>query len=348
MTMTYAILYNPGHNRVYFDTAQRLALAEFEIAAGGLSAACGVPRNERIGGVMYLVFEAENALTAADVEQLAALSFTYAVFEVEGESDAMRLRPMMSQWNGFVDEGIGSILKYTGKTNELFTRMLVNIAYHTQMVGRENVRLLDPVAGKGTTLYEGLVRGFHVYGIEIGDKVVSEANLFMKRFLENARYKFDAQSIRVSGANKSFSAMRHTFELAQTKEMYKAKDTRTFELVAGNSKFATQFYKKNTFHMVVGDLPYGVQHSNVTNENQNGLTRNPAELLKTCLPAWVQVLAKGGALVLSWNSHVLPRTEMVKILTANGLAVREDGAYAELAHRVDQAILRDVVVAVKP
>jgi len=345
--MTYAILYHPGHNRVYFETAQRLALAEFEIAAGGLSVPCGELRNESIGGVAYLLFEAEGALTAADGKVLAGLSFVYALFAVERADGAVCLRPLDAARNGFVDEGISSIMKYTGKTNEVFTRMLLNIAYHTQTAGKDGVRLLDPVAGKGTTLYEGLVRGFNVYGIEVGDKVVSEAYHFMKRFLEAARYKYDAQSVRTSGANKSFSAMRHTFEIARTKEDYKAKDTRTFELVAGNSQHAGQFYKKNTFHMVVGDLPYGVQHGNVTNEKQSGLTRNPSELLRTCLPAWVHVLAKGGALVLSWNSHVLPRAEMVKILAAHGLAVKDEGAYAGLAHRVDQAILRDVVAAVK-
>ena len=345
--MTYAILYHPGHNRVYFETAQKLALAEFEIAAAGISVSCGDLRNESIGGIVYLQFETEGVLTAQDVWVLTGLSFVYAIFAVEKMQEEVYLRPLESARNGFVDEGISSIMKYTGKTNEVFTRMLVNIAYHTQTAGAEGVRLLDPVAGKGTTLYEGLAMGFHVYGVEVGDKVVTEAYHFMKRFLENARYKFDLQSQRISGAQKSFSAMRHSFAIAPTKEAYKAKDTRTFEFVAGNSQHVGHFYKKNTFHMIVGDLPYGVQHGNVTNEKQTNLTRNPAELLKTCLPAWGQVLCKGGALVLAWNSHVLPRGKMIEILVAAGLIVKDDGAYAALAHRVDQAILRDVVVAVK-
>ena len=48
---------------------------------------------------------------------------------------------------------------------------------------------------------------------------------------------------------------------------------------------------------------------------------------------------------LSWNLKVARRQLAEDILTANGLAIVPHG---DLAHRVDQGIERDVVVARKP
>ena len=346
--MTYIILLNPGHNRVYFETARRLSLAEFAIASAGFGVACENAREESFGGAPCLVFDAAGTLSPDEMRAVMGLSFTYALFAGETINGTMCLRPVDVPREDFVDEGVSAILKYTGKTNELFTRMLVNIALYTQD-RRENLRLLDPVSGKGTTLYEGLIKGFHVYGMEIGEKVTQEAVAFTKRYFENARYKFDFHSERLSGvgAGKPFTMRRNTFAVARTKEAYKEKDTRTIEFVEGNSQFANKAYKKGFFDMVVGDLPYGVQHGNVTNEKQSGLTRNPSALLAACLPAWAEVLRPGGVLVLAWNTNVLSRAKMVALLSANGLTVCEGAADLALAHRVDQAITRDVVAAVK-
>ena len=47
---------------------------------------------------------------------------------------------------------------------------------------------------------------------------------------------------------------------------------------------------------------------------------------------------------ISWNTHVARREDAEAVLADNGLSVVE---YPDLSHRVDQAILRDVVVARK-
>ncbi len=346
--MEYAILCNPGHNRVYFEASLQLAQAEFSLVARKLSVPCGQAGIQMICGIPYFVFQAEKELSVIDIRRVSELSFVYALFSLKREGQEVALRPIQRTDERFVDESIGTILKYTGKTNELFTRMLIHVAQLTQETGEEqNLRLLDPVAGKGTTLYEGLIRGFDVYGVEIGDKVTTEAYHFLKRFLETARYKFTCKTVRISGENKSFSASRHTFQIARNKEDLKNRNLRTAEFIAGNSVYSHLFFKKRFFHMIVGDLPYGVQHGNVTSEKRSSLTRNPSELLEACLPAWKQVLKPGGAVVLAWNSNVLSREKLAVVLEKHGFRVLQEGPFLEFEHRVDLSIRRDIIVAVK-
>jgi len=347
MYVTYAILFNPGHNRVYFETSLKLSLSEFGICAQNFSTPYQNLQTQNICGVEYLTFETANHLAEPDIKIISCLSFVYAIFELKQENNETYMKPLAKNNNCFVNESIGTILKYTGKTNEVFTKMLLNIAYNSQS-SKNEIKLLDPVAGKGTTLFEGLVMGFNVYGIEIADSVVNESYHFTKRFLETARYKFTHKETKISGANKSFSALRRTFETAATKEELKTKNTRTIEFIAGNSQHAATYYKKNFFNLIVGDLPYGVQHGNVTKQKQSSLTRNPLELLTACLPAWVNVLKAGGVIVLSWNSNVLPRTKLADLFLQNGLKVFDEAAYLQFEHRVDQSILRNIIVAKKP
>ena len=342
----YAILYNPGHNRVYFETSLSLAVSEFYIAAEKFSTQFEHVQHQNIFDIDYLTFETSRPLSLPDVKIVSDLSFVYALFEMQNINNEVYLKPIRKANENFVDESMSTILKYTGKTNEIFTRMMINVAYYSQN-NTGAIRLLDPIAGKGTTLYEGLIKGYNVYGIEIGESIVNESHHFVKRFLETARYKFEYASLKISGQNKSFSALRHTFVTAKTKEDFKSKNTKIIEMIAGNSLYANKYYKKNFFDVIVGDLPYGVQHGNVTNEKQSSITRNPAELLHACLPAWLEVLKPNGVIVLAWNSNVLPRQKMEQLFAARGLAVKNSDVYLSFEHKVDQSIMRDMIVAIK-
>ena len=79
--MKYALLANPGHNRVYFEESKKLAAAELELALPCLSVPCGDILPAQIGGVYYLTFSSEAVLTASDHAILSRLSFVYAIFE---------------------------------------------------------------------------------------------------------------------------------------------------------------------------------------------------------------------------------------------------------------------------
>lgn len=357
--MKYAILLHPAHQYVYKDKQQfyqtfpqgqafLMAKTEFEIVSRSFTAIPFNVRQEQISGADYLCFETQEACSDTELSRLARLSFFFVIYGMSSQDQQISFKPLYSSAEMYIDSSISSILKYTGKTNEVFTRLLVNLAISAQDKREHtDLRLLDPISGKGTTLYEGLIQGIHVCGIEIADKVTREAVQFLQRFLQNAKYKYEYKSQRLSGPNQSFKANRHSFELAKTKEAYKSGQRKQVEFIAGNSMYADQMLPKNSIDMIVGDLPYGVQHGNVTNEKQSSLTRNPSRLLETCLPAWNTVLRPGGSLVLAWNQHVLPLDKMVDLVENSGLRVITDPAYRNYLHRVDQSILRNVIVAVK-
>lgn len=343
----YAILANPGHNRVYFEASKKLSISELTIGLAKVSCKCFDIKERYIADTFYIAFTTENSLSAADIFILSKLSFVYAIFESVDIDNIEYLRPITKPTFQYMDTNISSILKYNGKTNEIFTRMMINVALFSSKYINDEIKLLDPIAGKGTTLYEGLICGYNVYGVEIGDKVVKESYRYMKKYLETERYKHTTKVEKISGENKSFVASRYIFNIAKTKEELKENKTKHFEMISGNSTFTNKYFKKNYFNLIVGDLPYGVQHGNVTNQKQSSLTRNPQELLSACLNGWYQVLRPEGVIVLSWNTYVLPREQFVELLEGAGFSVFKDGVYVEFEHRVDQSIKRDIIVAKK-
>jgi hypothetical protein len=51
---------------------------------------------------------------------------------------------------------------------------------------------------------------------------------------------------------------------------------------------------------------------------------------------------------LSWNAIGLSRARLLEILAGAGLESLDFGPYRHFEHRVDSAIRRDIVVAIKP
>jgi hypothetical protein len=88
-------------------------------------------------------------------------------------------------------------------------------------------------------------------------------------------------------------------------------------------------------HLIVTDLPYGIQHN------------APLEvLLASCLPEWCRTLRAGGAIAFSWDATRLIRERMVELVSALApVEVVDRPPYGHLVHRVDRVIKRrDVLV----
>jgi len=337
---TYGILQSPRHKRVYLEQAGAISANELIFIGGLLSQPITNIREADIGGVPYILFDQEEALTAADIRQLSRLSFAYAMFEIRGGL----LAPIEIDRGYFIDEDISAILKYSGKTNELFTRLMINLALAYQPQ-HEAVRLLDPMAGKGTTLYEGLMQNCHVYGVEIDPKPVYESYIYIKKHLEMARYKHSSHTEKISGVDisgKKFTATRYQVELGKGKQ--REGQSHQFEIIAGDTRHMRTFYKKNFFHAIVADLPYGVKHGAKKKPQEAGLTRNAMGLLKDALPEWIKVLKPGGVIALAWNLFLINRGEMENLFAKHGITVPEGIKDLDFSHRLDQATHRDLIL----
>ncbi|GIF76928.1 TRM11 family SAM-dependent methyltransferase [Asanoa siamensis] len=344
--MRYAILILPSANRVYADSSVGLTVAELEIFAGAvLEGEVGDITAEDIAGVPYVTFDSA-PLDERATRFLANLSSIYALFAVEGGG---LLRPVPLHPLDRFDDDLVTIPKYPGKTNEQFTKLLLNAtlmgsAFAGGMLDRR-LTVLDPLAGRGTTLNQAMMYGYDAYGVDRDQKDFEAYSTFIQRWLKEKRIKHRAENGPVR-RNRQVVGRRLQITLAATKEDYKAADTQRIDMVNADTTRTLEFWKPRSVDLVVADAPYGVQHGSRT--QAKGLNRSPLELLRDAAPVWAGALRPGGALGLSWNTFVADRADAAAALTDAGLEVVDSPAHRRLAHRVDQAIHRDVLIARKP
>ncbi len=329
---SYALLIAPSSNRVYADASIRLTQAELAIFAPRLSTPLTGVRELRFGGVRYVGFDAE--LTDADVAYLANLSSIYALFALAGDD---LLRPVELRPLDRYDDDLITIPKYAGKTNEQFTKLLLNASVLGSDAGpamlERQLTVLDPLAGRGTTLNQALMYGYHGIGIEVDGKDVDAYSAFLRTWLKRKRIKHHAESNPVR-RDRKLVARRFEVTVGGTQKVivFNADTTR-----------AREFLRAGCADVLVADAPYGVAHV----PGSGGRSRGVADLLRAAVPVWAQLLRPGGAMGLAWNTYLAGRQDVADIFAKNGLTVLDGPGYGDLEHRVDQAIVRDVLVARK-
>lgn len=340
----YVILANPGHNRIYFDSALKIAGNELSAMLGKMDVGVSDITQPELGLPAALAFSTEVALTDPQLSALSAASIYYALFQV---MDNGLLKPIaVTPFNTF-PESMSQILRYTGKTNEQFTRMMINIALSACETQSERKTLLDPMCGKGTTLYEGLIQGLDVMGVEISPKSVQELQTFVVKFMKNGRFKHKLTKEKRTGAGGKKIADGIALEAAVTKQAFVAGDAQSLKVYCADTRITHQVVKKNSCDIMVSDLPYGVQHGS-KNTTDVKMARSPLELVEQALPSWKSALKSKGAIVLSYNEFTLKWKELAKLFTEQGFKVLDEAPYTGFVHRVDQSINRNVFVALKP
>ncbi|MGV9762336.1 TRM11 family SAM-dependent methyltransferase [Micromonospora tulbaghiae] len=344
----YALLLAPSANRVYADAAARLARAELAVFAG--SGVLGVVPADaevtRIGGVEYLTFTtAGPGLGERDLAHLANLSAAYALFERVGDD---LLRPVPLRPLARYDSDLITIPKYAGKTNEQFTRLLLNVTVLASAAAPRMldgpVVVLDPLCGRGTTLNQALMYGYDGIGIERDSQDVEAYAAFLRTWLRRKRLKHTAETTSVR-RDRKLVARRFEAVVAPSRDEHRAGATQRVTVLNTDTTRAREALRARCADVIVTDAPYGVAHGSRTGQ---GLSRSPLELLTAAVPVWRELLRPGGALGLSWNTHVAPRAQAEAVLADAGLRVLDGPGFGDFAHRVDQAIERDVLVAVAP
>ncbi|MGH8889183.1 MAG: TRM11 family SAM-dependent methyltransferase [Acidothermaceae bacterium] len=341
----YALLILAATNRVYTESSVALTQAELAVfAAEVLGGAVSEIEAATIGGVHYVTFVAD-ALDAREIALLSNLSSVHALFAREGDL----LRPLTLHKLDRFDDDLITIQKYSGKTNEQFTKLLLNVtllatSFASELLDRR-FHVLDPLCGRGTTLNQAMMYGFNASGVEIDRKDFEAYSSFAETWLKRKRIKHRLHSGPVR-RDKRLIGRRFEASFAASKDDFKAGALQRLDVVNADTTQAGEFFQPATFDVIVTDAPYGVQHGSRT--SGKGLARSPIELLREAVPKWAGLLRSGGAIGISWNTNVTRRDELVKVLATAGLDPLDAGAYSEFEHRVDQAIVRDVIVARKP
>ena len=168
-----AILPHESANRVYGSQVLTLLSAELLTIADHLETGIDDVCPVEMGSVPYLTFEAGTADDPpgdADRFLLSTLSGTRALYRVcddrrAGRAGGPTLEPLSIDRLACFDDDLVTTQRYPGKTIELFTHLLVNVGVAASVAGRRRaasglpIRILDPVAGRGTTLYRALLAG---------------------------------------------------------------------------------------------------------------------------------------------------------------------------------------------
>lgn len=340
---SYAFLLLPSHNRVYAQAAPRLARAELlAMSETVLDGRVTDVEERQLGGATYLTFKAPE-LTADHLRYLGNLSALYALFEL---GDDGRLTPVAAPRLDRFPSDLLTIQKYPGKTNEDFTRLLVNVTALAcdapQRLLSGDLRVLDPLCGRGTTLNQALMYGLDAAGVERESRSVEAYETFLRHWLKNTRVKHKASTTTVRRDRKRLGRRFHVL-VGETKELYKAGQHIELTMVNADTTAAGEFFRPASFDLVVTDAPYGVQHG--SRRTGGRTSRSPVPLLKEAVPVWARLLRTGGAIGISFNTHVAAREQLAKLLTDEGFEVRDTEPYRGFTHRVDQAIVRDVIVA---
>lgn len=337
----YLLLPAPAANRVYAEAATSMVRAELTVLGrGALAASVGEIGTDTVAGVEYVSFDAD-PLAERDLAYLGLTSAFYALFEREGAL----LRPVAVPSPEKYPTDLLTILKYQGKTNEQFTRLVLNVtaASTARPAGLLDgtLRVLDPVCGRGTTLSQAVMYGLDAVGVDVDTKDFELYTSFFTTWLKDHRFKHTAATTPVR-RDKTVIAKKYEASFAADKAAYLAGEKQSLTCYAADTRRTAELVRPGTVDVIVADLPYGVQHGS---RGPRGLVRNPLELLDAALPGWAATLRRGGAAGLAWNVRVAPRADVAAALTNAGLTVQDGPGYDDLQHRVDRSITRDVIVA---
>lgn len=335
------ILLAPSSNRVYAGAADTLVAAELGVLLQAHGGAMPDISPTIIAGVPYLSIarlELDESLGRA----IASLSALFAVFL---RNDHDRLTPVELARPDLFSDDLVTIPKYPGKTNEQFTRLLVNVTLSAlRREPQPSWSILDPLCGRGTTLSTGLIMGHEVSGVEIDLKALEAYSAYLKTYLRRKRLKHTAEMTPVKREGRSVGRRLDV-------EVTPAAAGRPLKLTAfsGDTRQSAALYGKRRFDAVITDAPYGVVHGSSTDVRgvSGKRDRSAAGLLHEAIPVWASQLKRGGALGLSWNTYGLSREDLSTIAVDAGLTPLDEGPYLQFGHRVDAAIARDIFVAVK-
>lgn len=337
--MTYCFQVLPHANLHYQEALVTLAKTELSCMLSSLGLACEVGLTS-IGGQAFLQLDTSAPLDEASLARLSAHSALLLMCEQQGEL----LRPLARSHPRYLPQDLSEVLKYKGKTSAVFTRMMINCAHAaSDFFGEDRpLLLLDPMCGKATTPFCALERGWNAIGLDTDLPALEEADRHMVRWLKLHKLKHQRAEVSLTLRGRGVPSVQ--YQTADTREHYVQGDTRSLRLIHSDTALCGELLKKTPVDLIVSDLPYGIQHAPVDGRKPEPFT----SLMARALPAWRQILKHGGAMALSFNTYTLPREKLLALCEQAGFEPLNEPPYHDFSHFVEQAVVRDVVVARNP
>lgn len=328
MSTTIVAQIAPQRSTQYAALADALAIQELQLSSIGVQ--MSEVRRLKMGDQDYLQFDLPAEPDEAQARELGMLSMTSAFFVYYDRLPGVEgplLRPLETHFAPAQPSELVIARRYRGKTNEMFTHFMCNVARASSgFAGRpwNMLRLFDPLAGGGTTLFTALVLGASAAGVERSAQDAESTASYLQGFARENGIACKVKHERFRGVGQ-----RWVLNLGRDQ-------AQQCIVALGDTVDSAQLITGFKPHLIVTDLPYGIQH-------QGELVN----LLSQALPVWLPLLHIHGVLVMAWESKRFPRSDMISLVESTvPVTVLNDPPYDELAHRVDRVIkARDVLVA---
>ena len=161
----------------------------------------------------------------------------------------------------------------------------------------KDVKILDPMCGRATTMLWSLRYGFNSKGIEVEPKALPDINQIVKKW---------------SKISKISSKVREGFVGKKTKNrvgkfLEFSAQGNSFKAIVGNSSDTSTLLNRQQFDLIITDIPYGIQH------RASKGAKNPMNMLELCLPEWSKCLGDKGSMVIGFNSNNPKRKKLVEL-----------------------------------
>ncbi|MGD7705060.1 TRM11 family SAM-dependent methyltransferase [Microlunatus sp. Y2014] len=336
----HLVLPAPSTNRVYAGSAAEVLGAELEVVLPGIDPT-SIAVTE-VGGVDHVAFRAPT-----DAAALARVSGIWMAYERVAPD---LLRPLTRPRADLLDEDLITIPRYQGKTNEQFTRLMVNLAMatvdHDQLGRGGPLDVLDPMCGRGTTISCAWLAGHNGFGVESDQSAIEAHATFLRTWLRRKRLKHKLTVNPVRRDGKNLGKRLDVTLTPPDPTLPDASASLTGAIMPGDARDSLVLWGKRRFDAIVTDTPYGVVHGS-RRAGSGSRDRSAAGLLADAVPQWADQLRPGGAMVIAWNTLGLARADLVSIMDDAGVTVHDTGPWRRFAHRVDSSIHRDLAVGLR-
>lgn len=316
--MQIALLLSPKAKAAFFNDYLALCYKELEgllelhQQSQGITQLC-------IGEMDFLTVDIDQTL----LPKLARLSFVYGIFERKDNA----FIPLDIKPNFYLHDDFIWGSKFKGKTNETLTQFMINIGLQylaESNASKNTLKLLDPMCGRATTLFWAMRYGLQAKGVEHDRKALDDIRQITKKWCKIHKQKHQLKEGFVGKSNKQNQGKFLDFSIHES----------NMKIVIGETQNVNSLLKGEKFHLIVSDLPYGIQH--FTTEN----TRNPLDVIQKSAAAWADSLKPGGVIVLAFNRYIPKRQELIAAF--ENTALKDTNFSAE--HRMSESIVRDIIV----